>query len=184
MKNTFAALILIGLTSFTINKNSINNWFKAGDSPESYISGIDDKEFKTGSKSAYLQSVKKSIKGFSTVMQTCNATSYLGKKIKITASIKTEKVKKWAGLWLRIDGETTETTLGFNNMSDRPIEGTTDWTEYSILMNVPETSKTLNFGALLNGNGKIWLNDVKFEVISVMDNNETLSPPSNLNFEK
>ena len=106
------------------------------------------------------------------------------KKIKITASIKTEKVKKRAGLWLRIDGETTETTLGFNNMSDRPIEGTTDWTEYSILMNVPENSKTLNFGALLNGNGKIWLDDVKFEVISNMDNNETLSPPSNLNFEK
>ena len=82
MKNTFAALILIGLTSFTTDKNTINNWFKAGDSPESYISGIDNKVFKTGTKSAYLQSVKKPIKGFSTVMQTCSAASFLEKKNK------------------------------------------------------------------------------------------------------
>jgi hypothetical protein len=99
-------------------------------------------------------------------MQTCTGEGFLGKQIKMTASIKIENVEKWAGLWLRIDGGNSENALAFDNTRDRPIEGTTDCTAYSIILNVPENSATLNFGVLLNGKGEIWLDDVKFQIIS------------------
>jgi len=54
-----------------------------------------------------------------------------------------------AGFWLRIDGkENPKQQLGFDNMNNRPVKGTTDWKLYQIVLDVPENSGLINFGAL------------------------------------
>lgn len=113
-------------------------------------------------------------------MQTCSAREYLGKRIKMTGFIKTQDIKNWAGMWLRIDGKANKNSLSFDNMQDRPIQGTTEWKQYTIKLDVPENAFTLNFGALLKGTGKVWFDDVKFEIIQTT---EILLDPSNLDFE-
>ena len=50
-------------------------------------------------------------------------------------------------------------------MQDRPINGTKDWTKFEIVLDVPEESGTLNFGVLLNGTGKVWFDDISFEIV-------------------
>ena len=178
---SFAFLILSFITS-----SVPSGWFKAGSNPDDYEMFADKSIFKTGNSSATIQSNKKKIKGLGTLMQTCLSTEYLGKKVKLSGFIKSENVDGWAGLWLRVDGQKGEPSLSFDNMQNRAVKGTTDWNRYEIILNVPENARTLNFGALLSGTGKIWFDDLKFEIVSDIQVNigkSTPEKPSNLNFE-
>jgi hypothetical protein len=87
--------------------------------------------------------------------------TFRGSKIELRGYIKTQNVAKgYAGLWMRIDG-----TSAFNNMQDRGITGTTDWKEYNIELPY-EQDKAINVhvGALLIGEGKIWLDNVRLYI--------------------
>jgi|TARA_R110000737_G_scaffold50895_2_gene71964 hypothetical protein len=173
------------LFSFTIDSVP-SDWFKAGSQPSSYEMGIDNLIFKSGKSSATIQSAKKKIKGFGTLMQTCLADDYLGKRIKLSGFVKSEDLSDWAGFWLRIDNNQGK-SIGFDNMQDRAIKGTTDWVKYEIVLDVPESAATLNFGALLSGTGKIWFDDLTIEIIegnTLNTGTSTLKKPSNLSFEK
>jgi hypothetical protein len=50
-------------------------------------------------------------------------------------------------------------------MSTRPIKGTTGWTKYQIVLDVPESSIDIAFGTLLDGEGEIWCDTFSFEVV-------------------
>jgi hypothetical protein len=88
---------------------------------------------------------------FGSVMQRCPAKSAIGKRLLLQAQIETQDVQKSAGMWLRIDDE--QYHVFFENMSSRPIRGTTPWKTYLIEADVPEKSCWLNYGVLLVGDG-------------------------------
>ena len=69
--------------------------------------------------------------------------------------MKSDQVAAWAGLWMRIDAGSV--TAGFDNMQERPATGTTDWRSYSVVLDIPVGSTSVNFGILLHGTGKVWL---------------------------
>ncbi len=139
----------VGLFSFKKEvEGEVKGWFKAGSNPEAYEIGIES-DVARGGKVAYLKSIKPKIKGFGTIMQQFIPTEYLGKRVKLSGYIKSENVLNWAGMWLRIDGEGSFTginnkTLGFDNMEDRAIKGTTDWKLYEIVLDVPLESNMKN----------------------------------------
>jgi hypothetical protein len=159
-------LISIFFFGFIQSDVKINGWFQAGSNPDNYTSGLDLNIFKSGHKSAFTTSKGEISEGFSTIMQYCDAKNYLGTKIKMIGYIKSENVKDWSGMWLRIDSKTQGESLGFDNMQDRPITGTSDWTRCEIIMDVPEESMTLNYGFLISGSGKIWFDNVSFEILN------------------
>ena len=99
--------------------------------------GIEKGAGQNGKNAATIKSIDKKIDGFGTLMRQCVPDKYLGKRIKMTAFVKTENVKNWAGLWLRVDQAGSNQPLSFDNMSDRPIKGSTNWTEYEIILDVP-----------------------------------------------
>ena len=164
----------------------VNGWFKAGSKPDSYMVGLDKSTYKSGGSSAFIESTENNIEEFGTLMQSCSAQDYLGKRIKMTAYVKSENVD-WAGMWLRVDSRLTKNMLSLDNMHDRPIKGTHDWIKCEIILDVPEESGTLNYGVLLSGTGKVWFDDISFEIV---DNIKTtkqfiiLDKPSNTDFEK
>jgi hypothetical protein len=55
--------------------------------------------------------------------------------------------------------------LGFDNMSNRKINGNIDWTKYEIVLDVPTETISIAYGALLAGTGKIWFDDITFEIV-------------------
>jgi len=87
--------------------------------------------------------------------------NYKGKTIRLTGYIKTENVTNgYAGLWMRIDPQ-----LGFDNMGNRGITGTTDWKEYEIELPLqPEKTEKIVVGGLLVGKGKIWLDNLQITI--------------------
>lgn len=186
-KTFTTAILALGFFSFSISYDLPKNWFKAGSAPDSYDMGLDKENFKSGEASAFIASNKNKIKGFGTLMQSCSAKKYLGQRIMLSGYVKSENIEGWSGLWLRIDGAGNGPNLGFDNMQKRAIKGTTDWMKYSIVMDVPEESKTLNFGALLHGVGKVWFDELEIEIVektTPISGKTLLEEPSNLKFEQ
>jgi erythromycin esterase len=116
-----------------------------------------------GDASGHLWSLKDNINGFGTLMQTFTADEYQGQRLRMSAYVKTENIEEWAGLWMRVDG--SDGTSAFDNMQDRPIQGSTDWCKHEIVLDVPEDSVSIAFGVLMGGTGQIWVDDFQFEVV-------------------
>jgi hypothetical protein len=50
-------------------------------------------------------------------------------------------------------------------MDSRPVTGTTDWTRYDIVLDVPSESLDIAFGFFLTQGGKVWGENFKLEKI-------------------
>jgi hypothetical protein len=164
-------------------------WYLAGNKPANYITGVDLETVYHGRPSAFLKSKPTATEGFGTLMQDFSAEQYLGKRVRLTAFVKSEKVNGWSGLWIRVDKGTA--IMAFDNMQDRPIQGTTDWQTYSVVLDVPPDATGIFFGILLEKGGQVWLNGVQFETVGTdvpITRAVTSAPqpkaPVNLNFEE
>lgn len=161
-------------------------WLPAGSSPQDYNFTLDTNTFHSEKSSGLLQSSKENPSGFGTLMQNFAADNYRGKRIKFSAFVKTKDVEGWAGLWMKVEGAGQD-SLGFDNMKNRAITGTTDWKEYEIILDIPSDSKIIAIGILLSGKGSVWIDDCKFEeaLDKEVTNMEKPLPtaPVNLNFK-
>jgi hypothetical protein len=98
-----------------------------------------------------------------TLLQAFLADEYRGRRIRLSAYVRSQDVKEWAGMWMRID--TDRHSPSFDNMMDRPIKGTADWAKHEIVLDVPEDAEVITLGLLIVGEGRIWIDDLTFEVI-------------------
>lgn len=192
-------IISVILTSVGLFLSSFElpaNWHKAGSKPDAYNMGIDPGSAPTGGHAATIQSVKKKIAGFGTLMQTCKAEKYLGKRVRMSAMLKTSDVQEWSGIWLRIDKYGENQPLAFDNMAsgktNRSVQGSTDWQRVEIVLDVSPEADEMAYGALLVGTGRIWFDNVQFEVVGKdvpvtadsKSSAEGLKEPANLDFEE
>lgn len=46
-------------------------------------------------------------------------------------------------------------------------QGATNWNQYSIVLDVLKESKTISFGLLLEGKGKVWVDNLMFEIVDL-----------------
>lgn len=164
-----------------------NGWFDAGDAPQDYELGVDQEVVYRGKASAYIKS-RRPPRGFGTLMQMFKANMYRGKRLCMSGYIKTQNVES-AGMWMRVDGSEGK-SLSFDNMQNRNIIGTTSWTKYAIILDVPEDSIYIAFGILLMGQGQMWVSNIQFEPVGndvpVTDLQKTTvypDHPVNLDFE-
>lgn len=83
---------------------------------------------------------------------------YDAKEIEVQAYMKLDNVADGTiGLMIRVDGSSG--VLGFENMMSKNIQGTRDWTLYSVKIPYPEYAKNIYIGAILSGTGKLWVDD-------------------------
>lgn len=130
--------------------------------------------------------------GFGTLLQTFFADAYRGKRIMLTANLRTDDVDGAATIWMRIDG-TQGALLNFDNMetrtSDGVLRGTKNWTARRIVLDVAENAETVNFGFYLRGTGSAWaryfeLKEVGDDVAVTAGSKPERSMPVNLDFSK
>lgn len=162
----------------------MKGWILAGSTPSDYEYGIADGERYQGKPSGYLRSKSVEAEGFGTLMQTFKAEKYRNKRLHLSAMVKAESIEHWAGLWMRVDGP-LQRVLSFDNMQSRPIQGTSDWQPYEIVLDVPEESLDIAFGLLLEGPGQAWINEIQFTEVSKdipITSQEFLDQPTNLDF--
>ena len=103
---------------------------------------------------------------FGGVGQTISAHNYLGSRIRLSGYLRSVEVAGWAGLWLRVDGERGGPALGFDNMEDRPVRASQGWSEHDIVLAVPDNATRIVFGVLLSGEGELWADELRLEIVS------------------
>jgi hypothetical protein len=174
MKKTLLLLLLTSFSYFSLgqtsdktdfnfgfekisNKNGLpDNWFKWG--MEDFVLKTDTVEKHSGSVSVRIEPEGTKAEGsFGCVAYSIPAI-YSGNQIELRAYMKLQNVEDGQiGLMLRIDGENGG--LQFENLQEEDIHGTSDWTLYSVKLPLPEEAKIIYIGAILNGTGKLWVDD-------------------------
>ncbi len=124
---------------------------------------IDKTEKKSGSVSVSLEPAgEKKDNTFGAVAYKIPG-NYAGKEIELRGFLKFADVAGgFGGLMLRIDGD--DGTLQFDNMQTRDLKGTSDWSEYSIKLPLPENATAIYVGALMTGKGKLWVDGLQISI--------------------
>ncbi|TAL67102.1 MAG: peptidase S41 [Bacteroidetes bacterium] len=92
-------------------------------------------------------------------------SKFTGKNIILKGWLKTENVSNSAGFW--IDLESSKGQIAFEDMSSQVINGTNDWKQYSISLPFSDSTIRIVFGGLINGTGKIWVDNIEILIDSV-----------------
>jgi hypothetical protein len=166
MKNyiLIIATALISIPAGILSQQSIDGWYKAGSSPDSYVIGAED-EKRNGRTVYFIKSIDEVSGAFGAMSTGIQPGNFSGKRIRLSGYIKTKDVVELAGMWMRVDGTDPNKMLAFDNMSNRPIKGSNDWTQYEIVLDIAPESANIAYGVLLRGTGEIWFTDFIFEVV-------------------
>jgi hypothetical protein len=99
------------------------------------------------------------------LMQTFDATSYRGRRVRFQAAVRAEVAGagNQGQLWMRVDRKGSNVGF-FDNMQDRPIVAAS-WRDYQIIGDVVEDAESISLGLMLIGGGRVWLDAVRFESI-------------------
>lgn len=153
----------------------------------SYLMELKPLEGINNTNAIILQSIEKNIWGSGTITQKISAYNYIGKRVKLSAYIKTENVKNYTCLILKTENETNNGQDNDQQIIEKTIQltGNFEYKKIEAFLNVYNQNENIIIGALLNGDGKIWLDDFNLEIIGTAPEiiTEVNKTPLNLGFE-
>lgn len=158
----FDDVVLDIVPSATTGRGQFDAWIMGGSRPADYEHGVLS-EFGLSS-TRYLRSIAPEIDGFGTTMIITTPREARGQRLRMRSLIKTRDVEESARMWLRVDAA-DGTQLAFDDMEDRPLIGTQDWTPCEIVLDVPDEAARLAYGVLLRGTGEVWFKHIEFEPV-------------------
>lgn len=114
---------------------------------------------------------------------------WFGRRVRLTAFIKTTKLRGSASMFMSIDhGDGYKT---FDHAPKGGLKGNADWQQISIVLDIPrDRAAQILFGVRLLGKGEVYFDDFKFEVVGYdvevtgkTEKRERKMEPTNLSFE-
>ena len=140
-------------------------WRLRGSRAEKFECGVDSDTMRDGKPSAYLRGLSPTIAGDAVVVQVLSPHKFMDQRVQLSGWVRTKDVQDLAGLWMRIGGNNNE-LIGLDNMENRPVKGTTDWSKCSIVLDVPTDSKEITIGFSLHGPGTCWVNGLELNPVA------------------
>ena len=143
------------------------HWSVDGIFLHNYEVGVDRTVAHTGQASGYVRSAVREPKvlwGHCSLMQRFRADDYRGRRLRMTAYVRTEAVEDLAVLWIRAENRGGR-VLKLENLFDRRLRGTKSWQKITVEVDVPSESARIEFGVELAGRGRVWVDDFAFEVV-------------------
>jgi hypothetical protein len=101
---------------------------------------------------------------FGSLMQSFGAAPYRGKTIRLRAWLRVEGFAPGdrGQIWLSVDRMSRQS--GFLEKSDRSVDSE-EWTRCEISSDIASDATFINFGFMSFGRGRVWVDDVAFEVV-------------------
>jgi hypothetical protein len=116
---------------------------------------------------------------FAAVGQPFRADSFVGKRVRLGGYVRVMQVQEWAGLWMRVDNRFPFPIAGtFDNMYDRPLRRDRDWEWHEVVLDVPRSAAAITIGVLINGRGRVCIDDLTFTVVDRSVRTTGLGMPS------
>jgi hypothetical protein len=112
-------------------------------------------------------------------MQSFSAAAYRGKTVRLRAWLRLETFfvtsigirlpdpDDRAQMWLNVEGANRRNGFA-DNMDDRPVRSP-EWSLCEITADIGEDARFINFGVVSIGSGRVWVDDVSFEVVPKAD---------------
>lgn len=154
-------------------------WVIPGFSVKSgYDAEISDEMPKSGNKCFLLKHFSDSLDVLGSVMQTIDARPYRGKMIRFRAAVRAEIAgpRGSAQLWMR--AHLPDNCPGFEDLGELHPVVINNWDYYEITGRIDKNAEVINYGLMLIGNGKAWIDDCSLEIIDSV--NQVNLPPSPL----
>jgi hypothetical protein len=102
---------------------------------------------------------------FGAMVQSVSAEPYVGKRVRLTASLSTIGASDRAGIWFRADSPTGQVAFANTLVPEEMLSGHTGWTDRSIVLDIPPGAVRHNYGSLISGAGEVRMQKVKIEVV-------------------
>jgi hypothetical protein len=167
MKKSISLFVLLTVGAITqVFATVPTGWVFRSYTEKSYKMYMDKATLRNGKAVPTIKSVKevKNQAGYANLSQSFLSAKYKGQRIRMSGYMRTQNVTGWAAFWLRADKYSIN-NHSFDNMQDRQISATNDWTKYDIVLDIPDSATKLDFGAMLIGNGQIWVDNITFEIV-------------------
>jgi hypothetical protein len=148
-----------------------------GANAEGYVFEKDVTTKYGGTASGTIRSSVESPMNYATCVQRIRTDNYRSRRLRLSGYVKTNGADVACSLWMRIDGLDV-LNLAFDNMQDRQIKGTNDWTRCEIVLDVPQNAESITLGARVSGKGQAWFDDLALETVSSEVNVTDMKPPT------
>lgn len=100
------------------------------------------------------------------VYQRIDAAQYRGKRVAFSAYLRTSNVTTRAQLTFNIVADTPPLDIGRDQMDGRFVSGTSPWTKYELVLDVPGRAFALLIGFEVEGPGNAWMDDAELRIVS------------------
>ncbi len=160
--HSLTALIFTASALLAADDSPPKGWFAPPST--TYQRGVDATAVREGRPSAFIKCIATEPQNFGTLLQSFSAEDFKGKRVRFRGWMKSDAVLSAATLWMRLD-DAANRPLILDNMMDRPLKGTSDWREMSIVMDVPQSADSIYIGMLMSGTGQAWMNGLVFEIV-------------------
>ena len=163
----FAAAVvsLAVLTPVEVRAQAPAAWLLSGANAELYRMRIDRDVVHSGEASMRLAARgNRRNDEWAVAVQLIDAAPWRGQRVRLSGFLRGDDLGA-GGLWLRVDGiiDGEAAQLVVDNAEDRRISDETDWTRQEIVVDVPAEGVTILYGAMINGDGELWVDGLVFE---------------------
>lgn len=170
MKARFLSVIFVGLVLTSTAAGEDNpcpgGWrMHSHYAPNLYRVGIDYEISHGGKWSGFLESADADYAKlhYASLVQSIDATRYRGKRLRLSAFVKTRDVKTRAEFEAAVPNPYADLTDRFK--AKPPLEGTSDWKRSEVELTVHHYAKQIDICVELKGPGRVWMDDVSLEVL-------------------
>jgi hypothetical protein len=140
--------------------NDPEGWFSHQHAGEvSYKFALDTADPHGGTRSLRIDNI--GAEPYGAIAQRIDAQPYRGKTLRLSGWLRTRDTAN-ASLSLMVLANGVP--LANNFMSDAPVKGTTAWNRYTITLPVAANAEYIEIGAMMQGKGTLWLDDVELSV--------------------
>ncbi len=99
------------------------------------------------------------------LIQSVDAEQYRGKRVRFSTYAKTKGVEGWTGTWVRVDSPHSAFRR-YEDTHNVNLQGNSDWTALSIVLDIPDDARTIEFGLSQEGTGTTWFGPVSVETVA------------------
>jgi hypothetical protein len=136
-------------------------WAFESDHPDDYEHGL-DRTYSAGGAAAYIRSLSGSAQGVARLGQSIVRDGYDGRRIRVSASLRSNAIGGSGGIFFRVIGAAGMVTGNFRVLT---LRGTNEWRRHAVVFDVPGDAQDVMVGFGLSGPGAIWADDFSFEVV-------------------
>jgi len=138
-------------------------WKKAGSVPRDYVLRLERQPGRQRPV-VVLSHAARRPDGFGAILRQLSASPFRGNRVRLSVPFATRDVVQSATAWMRIDRK--RAMVAIDNMENRRVRGTTRWTTYDIVLDVPRDADEIFYGVSLKGRGTVSVGDPVLSVVS------------------